>query len=223
MSSPLSRETSRAICEAIRTHVGAVVVRKDGGYWSALGYVFDGLRLVGMAVPKGVDVVEHYAQTLPVIPGVKTPFSTVILLPAHEGSPDDEVELIVHEGTHAQQSTGDPAWGIKYLQHAEYRAGTAEAPAFAASLAYRWARTGSLPASLDGIRHVLRDGYSVGDYDALAHDVVEIRATEITHGVIRSELARLAIAITYRDQPDALDAGALALIRAHCPDALVIP
>ena len=47
--------------------------------------------------------------------------------------------------------------------------------------------------------------------------------TEIAHGVIRSELARLAIAITYRDQPDALDANALTLLRAHCPDALVLP
>ena len=127
-----------------------------------------------------------------------------MLLPDRELEPDDLVELFVHEMHALAAIELRPSGGVKYLQHREYRAGTAEAPAFAASLAYRWARRHELPLSLDGFVSILRDGYDAQGPREVAHDVIEIRATEIAHGVIRSELARLAIAVTYRDQPDAL-------------------
>ena len=221
--SALTQATADAIVTAICSRVGAVRVRKEGSGWQALGMLFDGLRLVGAHVPSGAQVVSEYAQTLPLVPGVRTPFSTVVLEPARALAPHDLAKLFVHEGTHAQQSNADPAWAVKYLQHREYRIGTAEAPAFAAAIAYEWALTGAIPQSLATEMHLFREGYDAQDSAELGHDVIEIRATEIAHGVIRSELARLAIAITYRDQPDALDANALTLLRAHCPDALVLP
>jgi len=222
MSASLARSTAETIVDALCAHVGAVRITKSGGVWEALGMLFDGLKLVGLSVPSGRQIVREYAQTVPLVPGVRSPFSTAILLPDAELEPDELVELFAHECTHSQQSNADPAWGVKYLQHREYRAGTAEAPAFAASLAYRWARRHELPPSLEGFVSILRDGYDAQDHASLAHDVIEIRATEIAHGVIRSELARLAIAITYRDQPDALHPESLAMLRANCPDALVI-
>lgn len=222
MSAALARSTAETIVDVLCAHVGAVRIAKSGGAWEALGMIFDGLKLVGLNVPSGRQIVREYAQTVPLIPGVKTPVSTAVLLPDRELEPDDLVELFVHECTHSQQSNSDPAWGVKYLQHREYRIGTAEAPAFAAAIAYEWALTGAIPQSLATEMHLFREGYDAQDSAELGHDVIEIRATEIAHGVIRSELARLAIAVTYRDQPDALHPESLAMLRANCPDALVI-
>jgi hypothetical protein len=54
---------------------------------------------------------------------------------------------------------------------------------------------------LDGFVSVLREGYDAQDHAQVGHDVIELRAAEVSMGVIRSELARLAIAIVYREQP----------------------
>lgn len=220
---PLSRALALRIVAAITSTLGIVTLTKTGAPWSALGLLFDGLKLVGLNVPGGAQIVGEYAQTLPLIPGVKTPLSALVLLPDRELSPDGLVELFVHDGTHAAQSRDDAAWAGKYLAHREYRAGTAEAPAFAAALAYRWARTGQLPGSLDDFEHVLRDGYDAQDHAVVGHDVIEIYATEVGYGVIRSPLARLAIALTYRDEPDAIHPESLRLMQANCPSALVVP
>ncbi len=218
----ITQETADAIVDALCAKVGAVRIRKTGAAWEALGLAFDGLKLTGLHVPSGRQVVREYAQTVPILPGVHTPVSTAVLLPDHAMNPGALCELFVHECTHGQQSNADPAWGVKYLQHREYRAGTAEAPAFAAALAFRWALTGQLPMSLDSFEHVLRDGYDAQDHAIVAHDVIEVRATEVSHGVIRSELARLAIAIVYREQPSAIHPDALLLMQANCPQALVL-
>lgn len=218
----ITQETADKIVDALCAHVGAVRIRKEGRAWEALGLVFDGLKLTGLRVPSGRQMVDSYTQTVPLIPGVQTPFSTAVLEPARALAPDALAELFVHECTHSQQSNADVAWGVKYLQHREYRAGTAEAPAFAAAVAFRWATTGALPDSLEGFASILREGYDAQDHAVVGRDVIEIRATEISHGVIRSELARLAIAILYREQPDAIHPDALLLMRANCPQALVV-
>lgn len=219
---PITQETAEKVVDALCAEVGAVRIKKSGRAWEALGLLFDGLRLVGLRVPSGREVVSEYAQTVPLVPGVQTPVSTAVLEPDVELAPDTLCELFVHECTHGEQSNGDPAWAVKYLQHREYRAGTAEAPAFAGAVALRWALTGELPDTLEGFASVLREGYDAQDHAQVAHDVIEIRATEIAHGVIRSALARLAIATIYREQPGALHPDAVALLRAHCPDALVL-
>lgn len=217
----ITQATAEKIVDALCAHVGAVRIRKEGRAWEALGLLFDGLKLAGLRVPSGRQIVESYTQTVPLIPGVPTPVSTAVLEPAREIAPDALAALFVHECTHGQQSNADPAWGVKYLQHREYRAGTAEAPAFAAAVAFRWALTAALPTSLDGFASVLREGYDAQDHATVAQDVIEIRATEIAHGVIRSEVARLAIATLYREQPDAIHPDALLLMQANCPQALV--
>lgn len=218
----ITQATADKVVDALCERVGALRIRKTGTAWSALGLLFDGLKLVGLAVPSGRQVVHEYAQTVPIVPGAHTPVSTAVLLPDRELAPDNLCELFVHECTHSQQSNGDAAWGVKYLQHREYRAGTAEAPAFAAAVAFRWALTFALPDSLDGFVSVLREGYDARDHAEVAHDVIELRATEIAHGVIRSELARLAIAIVYREQPGAIHPEARVLMEANCPQALVL-
>lgn len=222
MVEPITQATAEKVVDALCERVGAVRITKSGRAWEALGLAFDGLKLVGLSVPSGRAVVREYAQTVPLIPGVKTPVSTAVLLPERELSPDALCELFVHECTHSQQSNGDAAWGVKYLQHREYRAGTAEAPAFAAGLAFRWALTGAVPESLDGFVSVLREGYDAQDHAQVGHDVIELRATEVSMGVIRSELARLAIAIVYREQPLAIHPDARVLLEANCPQALVV-
>lgn len=223
MVEAITQATADKVVDALCERVGALRIRKTGTAWEALGLAFDGLKLVGLSVPSGRQVVHEYAQTVPILPGVKTPVSTAVLLPDRELSPEDLVALFVHECTHSQQSNGDAAWAVKYLQHREYRAGTAEAPAFAAAVAFRWALEYALPSTLDGFVSVLREGYDAQDHAQVAHDVIELRATEIAHGVIRSELARLAIAIVYREQPLAIHPEARVLLEANCPSALVVP
>lgn len=222
MVEAITQETAEKVVDALCERVGALRIKKTGTAWSALGLLFDGLKLVGLAVPSGRQVVQEYAQTVPILPGVKTPVSTAVLLPDRELAPDNLCELFVHECTHSQQSNGDAAWGVKYLQYREYRAGTSEAPAFAAAVAFRWALTGRVPESLDGFVSVLREGYDAQDHALVAHDVIEMRATEVSMGVIRSELARLAIAIVYREQPLAIHPEARVLLEANCPQALVV-
>ncbi len=222
MTAPISEDLAKRISAAIAAKAGLVVVKKTGDVWTVLGLVFDGLRFVGLDVPSGHDVVGEYAQTVPLTPGLATPFSAAVLMPDRVLSPDSIAELMVHEGTHGLQSRADAAWGVKYLQHREYRAGTAEGPAFAGGLAYRWARTGQVPASLDSFEHILRAGYDAQDHAVVGHDVIELIGTEISHGVIRNPLARLAIAITYRDEPEAIHPAALLLMQANCPEGLVI-
>ena len=220
---PLSKATALKIVAAVCAFVGMQIVTKSGAAWSALGLLFDGLKFLGFKVPGGAEVVGSYAQTLPVVPGVKTPFSTVMLQPDTELTPDELAELVTHEGTHGWQSNHDAAWGVKYLQHREYRAGTAEGPAFAGALALRWARTNEIPASLDGFLSVMREAYDAQDHAQVGHDVIELTATEIAHGVIRNPVARVAIATLYREQPDAIHPESLRLMKANCPAALVVP
>lgn len=219
----LSRATALKVVAAVCSFVGMVTVTKSGGAWTALGLLFDGLRFLGFKVPSGADVVGAFAQTLPVVPGVKTPVSTVMLLPDTELEPAALAELYVHEGTHGWQSTHDKAWAVKYLQHREYRTGTAEGPAFGGGLALRWALTHTLPDSLDSFTHLFREGYDAQDHDIVGHDVIELTATEIAFGVIRNPVARVAIATIYREQPDAIHPESLRLMQANCPSALVVP
>lgn len=218
---PLSKDLALRIVAALCAAVGLLRVTKTGGVWTALGLIFDALKFIGFAVPSGAQVVGEYAQTLPVTPGLATPFSAVALMPDRELSPDGLVELVGHEGTHSQQSRDDAAWGVKYLKHREYRMG-AEGPAFAFALGWKWVRTGKLPATLDDFVHVARGAYDAKEHAELMADVIEIYGTEISFGILRNPLLRLAVAMAYRDEPECIHPAALALIQANDPGALVM-
>ena len=75
MVEAITKETAEKVVDALCERVGALRIRKTGNAWSALGLLFDGLKLVGLAVPSGRQVVQEYAQTVPLLPGVKTPVS----------------------------------------------------------------------------------------------------------------------------------------------------
>jgi len=222
--SALTRTTANAVTRELCRRYAMLVTYKAGPLWGAVGMVFDAARLAGARVPSGREFVEQYAQALPLIPGAGSPASVLLALPEAPMEPDAEAELFVHEATHGVQYRADARWPVLYVQHPEYRALSAEAPAYAAGLALRWVLTGRVPtqADIDGVVHVLHEGYGAGDHAVVAGDLLAARITELAHGVIRSEAARVAIAIIYREQPDALHPDALALLRAHCPEALVL-
>lgn len=96
-------------------------------------------------------------------------------------------------------------------------------PAYAITYALRWALTGTLPATPQDLPGALVWGYLLDEAD-LAHCQValEQHATSISYGLIPEGPARVVLAILAAEAPEAFDPGALALIRANCPEALVL-
>ena len=222
MSAEITAQTADAVEREILAAHHLVLAYKGGPLWDAVGAALDVLRALGVGVPSGKDFNERYATTI----------LGVIAMPRMSLTPTELVLLLVHEATHGVQWQRDPArmpiWAdsaassicARYLQHREKRA-SYEAGAIAQAMAVHWALTGSLPARVEDLPSALVYGYDLTPADRqLAQDELEQEATAIARGVIPMGPARTALGVISRAQPDALDAGAAALIRAHSPGVL---
>lgn len=211
MPSELSIATAAAVERQLMMAHAFVIATKGGAMWSAVAATFDVLRALGLRVPSGRDFIERFATTI----------LALVALPPMQLSPLQLVLLLTHEATHVVQWYADPArMPIWYLQHREKRA-SYEAGAIAQALAVHWALTGELPARVEDLPSALAYGYDLGPDDlSLAQAELEQEATAIASGILPTGPARTTIATIYREQPDALDAGALELIRQHSPGVL---
>ena len=211
MSAEITAQTADAVEREILAAHHLVLAYKGGPLWDSVGAALDVLRALGVGVPRGKDFNERYATTI----------LGVIAMPRMSLTPTELVLLLVHEATHGVQWQRDPArMPIWYLQHREKRA-SYEAGAIAQAMAVHWALTGSLPARVEDLPSALVYGYDLTPADRqLAQDELEQEATAIARGVIPMGPARTALGVISRAQPDALDAGAAALIRAHSPGVL---
>lgn len=191
------------------------VTSKTGPVWAAVASFFDLARAAGAKLPSGADFTHRFGTAL----------GPVVAMPDAPLSPTERVLLLAHEAEHARQFFAAPGeMPVRYLSMAEARGSHYEVPAYAVTMALVWALTGRLPSSVRELPAALQYGYALTDPD-IAHCAValEQHATAISHGIVPEGPARVVIAIIYREQPDALHPDALALLRAHCPEALVLP
>lgn len=215
MSAPIHAAMAAEIQAHLCRKHSLLLTYKRGLAWSLVGVGFDIAKLAGAQIPSGEQFLTGFASVVPL------PFAAVVMLPDADLSPSDQTELLAHEAEHGDQGAADFGFCGKYIAHREYRAGTAEAPAYAVSYALRWARTGELPESLAALPSALVWGYDLKEPDVqLASEVLEQRVTEIKHGIIRSAVAREVLTLLARKQPDALHSESLRLIREHDPLAL---
>lgn len=192
-----------------------LVTAKTGAVWQAVSAAFDLLRVVGVkGLPTGHDFAHRFGTSL----------GPVVILPDAPLSPTERVCLLAHEAEHARQFFAAPGeMPVRYLSIPEARGSHYEAPAYAISYALHWALTGELPATPQDLPGALAWGYALGAAD-VAHCQValEQHATAISYGLIPEGPARVVLSILAADAPEAFDPGALALISANCPEALVI-
>ena len=211
MSTELSAQTADAVEREILAAHHLVLAYKGGPLWDTVGAALDMLRAFGVGVPSGKEFNERYATTI----------LGLVAMPRVLLAPLQLVLLLVHEATHGVQWQKDPVrMPIWYLQHREKRA-SYEAGAIAQAMAVHWALTCQLPARVEDLPSALVYGYDLTPADRqLAQDELEQEATAIARGVIPVGPARTALGVISRVQPDALDSGAAALIRAHSPGVL---
>lgn len=187
----LTPEQSGALESGLISRHGLLVTVKDGPAWTIVGAGFDIARIF-TAVPSGADFLHKYSTALPLIPARGLPSALIALAKDAPTWGHERIETFLHEGVHAEQYREDPAWPVKYLQHREYRA-AAEASAYAASAAYRFAVSGVVP-SLDSMTHSLVNGYSLGADDLkLVADMLEVALEEVRFGVLRHEATRAVV------------------------------
>jgi hypothetical protein len=199
---------------------GAIVTEKRGHIWDASRQAFDVLRALGLRVPSGAEFVSDYWTTIGLVIARGT---------APVGSGAALLSIGVHECRHVMQFRASPAaFPMRYLgfvtgERAAAREPRAayEAEALADQAALEWALTGVV----DMRAHV---GALVYGYDLNADDVtlatgLFAQSSEaIHHGLIPPGPARTAIALVATACPEALNPRAYELIRANCPDALVL-
>jgi hypothetical protein len=191
------------------------VTAKTGAAWAGVGAAFDLVRALGVKnLPSGSDFNTRFGTSL----------GPVVILPDAPLSPAERVCLLAHEAEHARQFFAAPGeMPVRYLSIPEARGSHYEVPAYAITYALRWALTGTLPATPQDLPGALVWGYLLDEAD-LAHCQValEQHATSISFGLIPEGPARVVLAILAAEAPDAFDPRALALIRANCPEALVL-
>lgn len=207
----ISRLVAEKIVATLCGRYGLVIAYKTGPVWAAVGSVFDVARAFGAMIPSGAEFNTRFATTL----------GTLVALPDTHLSDEDRVLLLVHEATHARQFVLDPVrFVVQYLQHREKRA-TWEAEAFAQGAALVWLLTGRLPERVEDMASALVYSYALTPDDvALAHGLLEQYATSIVNGVLPQGPVWVAASILAREEPGVLNADALALVRASCPQAL---
>lgn len=222
--SELRQDVADRVIDELLAREGALQGSKDSAPWKLAALGFDAARLAGMQVPTGAQILDGFGTTLgPVIfpPRVRiadAPF---------------RVALFTHECRHVKQWWADPVrMPVLYLglfpaengdERREPRAGYYESEAYLDQIAVLWALTGDIPERPADLAHGLVYGYDLATAQVLlAQDLIEVGVTSVVNGVIPPGPARTAIALVYRDQPDALHPESLALIRANCPDALVL-
>lgn len=222
--SELRQDVCDAIVRELLGREGCFEGSKDSTPWKLAALGFDAARVAGLQVPTGAQILDGYGTTLgPVIfpPRVKVKDSPFRLA------------LFTHECRHGKQWWKDPArMPFLYLglfvadsdaERREPRAGYYESEAYLDQIAVLWALTGDIPERVSDLAHGLVYGYDLAAAQVLlAQDLIEVGVTSVANGVIPPGPARTAIALVYRDQPDALHPESLALIRANCPEALVL-
>jgi hypothetical protein len=119
-------------------------------------------------------------------------------------SPDEQMEVIVHECEHLVDWHKDPIefyW--LYLISPEQRV-QAEARAFRAQLEFAYARSRQLP-SLDALAMPLEGGYLLGPNEiALGRQLLESAATSVADDVVSTEAGRAAIDWLWTHAPELL-------------------
>lgn len=212
---PIPQATADLIERELVGRYHLLVSAKTGPVWAAVSAAFDMLASLGLrGLPSGHDFTHRFGTSL----------GPVVLLPDAPLGPTERVCLLAHEAEHARQFFAAPGeMPVRYLSIPEARGSHYEVPAYAISYALAWALSGQLPASPADLPGALVWGYMLGAADvAHCRVALEQAATAIAFGIIPEGPARVVLAILARDCPEVIDAGALALIRANCPEALVI-
>lgn len=189
------------------------ITAKTGPVWQAVGAGFDLVRALGLkGIPSGYEFNHDFGTSL-------GPF---VILPDAPLTATQRVCLLAHEAEHARQFFAAPGeMPVRYLSNGEARGSHYEVPAYAISYALRWALTGELPVTPQDLPGALVWGYALnGDDIDHCRVALEQHATSIASGIVPEGPARVVLSILDDMAPDCLDAGALALIRENCPEAL---
>jgi hypothetical protein len=221
VAAELQITTAERLCSELASRHGALVTYKNGLVWESVARGFDLLRVLGLRVPSGAEFVGDYWTTVGIViaRGTREPDSGMGLL-----------SVMAHECRHVVQFLADPArFPLRYLgavtgerAAAKEPRATYESEAISDQYALEWAMTGVIPAR-DHVAASLVYGYDLSHEDVeLARGLCEQRIAALQFGLVPPGPARTAIALLAREVPECLDHGSLALLRANCPEALVL-
>jgi hypothetical protein len=192
-----------AFKDALATRFHARIVRREDAFeMRLLAMALDALRgMTGLPLPDFETFLRGYATTI----------GPLVYLPSGL-SPDDEMELVVHEVQHVAQwnaapgQTGLPGrCGMLWLYLVEPEARVRfEVEANRAAMEHRWARSRTL-ALLDDLVHPLEGGYALGAAEVtLGRDLLEAAATSVSHGVVSTVVGQFAAAWLAAHAPELL-------------------